>query len=353
MKRFLHIASAAILMVAAASTAKAQSQEPVGNEDAPMTSPINVTDQLPDYMVPVGEAVKNPSLYGIHPSESAPEVTPPGSPMAFSPEELIFREAVRQALGGTSPSMVRRWKEMMDENDRALARPVGDPPKPVSRSLQLSLKPGEKPPVVRLYNGNATTLTFSDITGQPWPVLSVTVGNPDAYDASVVGKGKGESVEDGGLNSNMVIVSPRKTHSYANNIVVTLVGHPVPITLSVETATTEVDYRLDISLQSRGPNAEFDVIQSSSLPPTNDSVMLAFLDGVPPQGARKVETSDRDVEAWQFDSMLYLRSNMEVLSPLYLDRAGNVSGTRVYELMYAPVVLFSRDGIMTSVTIEP
>src|SRR5690606_8094639 len=139
--------------------------------------------------------------------------------------------------------------------------------------------------------GNATTLTFSDLTGAPWPVMSVTVGNPTAYQANEAGE-KG--------STNMVVVSPLTNHAQANNLVVTLLGHPVPIIFTLETGKAEVDYRLDISIQHRGPNAAYDIVASTSLPPTNDAAVQGFLDGVAPKGARKVATSSRDVEAWRF-----------------------------------------------------
>ena len=237
---------------------------------------------------------------------------------------------------------IQDFKGRADQTQRAVAQPATTP-NPVSRSIVLSLKPGERPPTLRLFAGNATTLTFSDVTGSPWPVMSVTVGNPTAYQAQEAGeKGK----------TNMVVISPLAGHAVANNLVVTLLNSPVPIIFQLETGRDTVDYRLDVSLQVRGPNAAYDIINQTSMAPTNDSTVQAFLDGTPPRGSRKVKTSSRDVEAWRLNDLVYVRTPLELMSPAYVARARNVSGTNLYTLVDSPVLLVSQDGRMTQVTVE-
>jgi len=330
----------------------------------PPTAPAAPVAQAPGYAVPGGQqpvyaappqaqgypAAQYPAQYpqGQYPQGQYPQAqgypaaqypqgqypaqTMPGGQAAQppSPADLAFQQAL-QSLMPMTPEQVRQYKQIVDKTQSEIAAPVGAPPKPVSRSVTLSLKPGEQSPKLRLYPGNATTITFSDISGAPWPVMSVTVGNPTAYQA-------GEAGEKG--KTNIVVISPLTNHAQANNLVVTLKDNPVPLTFSLETGTSEVDYRVDVGLQTRGPNAAYDIVSTSSLPPTGDAT------------AKKVGTSSRIVEAWRYNDMVYVRTPLEVLSPAYVGRARNVSGVNVYTMIDSPVVLVSQDGRMASVTIE-
>jgi len=251
-----------------------------------------------------------------------------------------FQRALEQAVPIT-PDQITVYRTQVEEAQRATVAPLS-PGKPVSRSIRLSLKPGEVSPTLRTQPGTVSTLTFSDVTGQPWPVLSVVTGNPSAYVAQSAG-------EPG--QTNIIVVSAIQPH-VPSNLVVTLVGYPVPVTITLDQGYPEVDYRLDAQITTRGPNAQMDMVGVASLAPTDDSNMMAFLDGVPPEAARKFRTTSSDVEAWEYGDMLYIRTPGDLLSPAYIRKASNVSGVNVFVLNDAPVLLVSRDGMMTSVMIN-
>lgn len=259
----------------------------------------------------------------------------------LSPDDLMFQDVANQLLPMT-PEQIEVFRRMVEASHQAAVRPLVPDPVPISRSIDLSLKPGEVPPVIRMAGGNVATLTFSDATGRPWPVFSVTTGNPAAFTVGTAGV-QGES--------NIIVISPT-VEVATSNLVVTLVDHPVPIIVTVKAGEREIDYRVDMRINQRGPNASYDIVNAQSLPPTGDSVMLAFLDGVPPEGARRRETSRHDVEAWLYDDMLYVRTELDLLSPAYLAKSSNVSDLNVYTLMDAPVLILSKDGRMMNVSIR-
>jgi intracellular multiplication protein IcmK len=206
----------------------------------------------------------------------------------------------------------------------------------------LSLRAGEVAPTLHLAPGNATVLTFYDETGAAWPVMSVTVGNPTAYSAQEAGdKGK----------TNMVVISPISNFADAN-LVVTLVDYPVPVLFSLVTGDGTVDYRLDVGITSRGPNAQYDIAQGSDLEPTNDPTMQSFVDGLPPKGSVKIDTTNPDVEAWRLGDMDYIRTPLELLSPAFIGRQMHPSGIKVYSITDTPVLMFSQDGRMTMVELD-
>ena len=280
---------------------------------------------------------------GYYPQPQGQFSSSPGVAQPPSPEALAFGYALQHTLP-MPPNMIHEFKRDLGANRRAVEENIGGNPTAKSRAIDLTLKPGERAPSLRLYPGNATTVTFSDVTGAPWPVSSVTIGNPTAYAVTEAGE-KGQT--------NMVVVSPLSRNSSANNMVVTLVGYPVPIIFTLETGASEVDYRLDVSVKVRGPKAMIDIVTGTSLPATNDPSVRAFLDGTPPKEARKVVTSSpRDVEAWKMNGMVYIRTPFEILSPAYVGKAHNVSGSNLYTMADASVITVSQDGRMVLVDID-
>jgi intracellular multiplication protein IcmK len=293
----------------------------------------------PPLVVPAPQQSVAPAAPAAAPPQQ-PAVSPSGAARPPTPDEAAFNAAIRSIMPMTS-DQIRDFRRHIDQSQRAVTAPVGPPPKPVSRSVDLSLRPGEAVPTMRLAIGHVGTLTFSDISGKPWPVLSVTTGNAQAFVVQSAGK-QGES--------NIIVVNPLMAHG-ASNLVVTLVNSPVPVIFTLQSGQAEVDFRMDVRLQQRGPNSTYDIVSASMLPPTGDSHMIAFLDGVPPSGSRRVKTSHRDVEAWMFNDMLYVRTRFELLSPAYVAKSSNVSGFNVFSLSESPSIVISESGRMQSVQI--
>ena len=260
-----------------------------------------------------------------------------------SAEDEAFRALLR-SLAPMNEEQLRALRRILDRQALILAEPPsGIAPRPITRSVSLSLRPGEDIPRLRLFPGNATSITFSDVTGAPWPIQSVTIGNPQAFAASEAGE-RGQT--------NMLVVSPLTQRIVANNIVVALAGHPVPVVIGIEAGGEEVDFRVDMTVRARGPKAAPQIVQASAISPTNDRVVQAFLDGVPPREAVSLRTNNRDVEAWRFSGKMYVRAPFEMMSPAYEARARNVSGTNVFTLDETPVLLMSENGRIFQVMVR-
>lgn len=291
--------------------------------------------QPADLLLP--PATYGPESVRVTPVQDSPAI---GTPIPdVDPSDEAFQEALK-GIAPLTPEQIEEARRRLDAVERAQGKPL-TPVVPVTRSVAVSLKSGERPPTIKVSPGWISTITFSDVTGQPWPVLSVTNGNPDAYDI------KSSGPENA---SNIITISSRQAY-VGSNVAVTLVGAKVPLLLTLQPSTGEVDYRVDAQIDQRGPNASYDVIASDALPATGDSVMLSFLDGVPPENARKVRTDHRDVQAWRYEDMLYVRTSRSLLSPAYVAKQSNASGVNVYVLKEAPVLLVSDDGRLESVQV--
>ena len=249
------------------------------------------------------------------------------------------------ALSGMMPlsaEQTARTRKEADLRGKEAVRP-SVMPSPATRSISLTLRPGETVPTIRTFVNNATTLTFADRTGAPWPVLSVTMGNPTAFKVDQIGP-QG--------TSNIIVVSPLQQFSYANNMVVTLVNNPVPVIFSLETGGRIVDFKVDVGLRTRGPNAVSEPAGFASLGPTNDTTVQAFVDGVPPQGARRLSSSRSDVEAWRISDVMYVRTSLDLVSPPPTGSMNHVSGVKVYSMMFSPVLVLYQNGTTVRANIE-
>jgi intracellular multiplication protein IcmK len=294
---------------------------------------------LEDLAIPQPQQQQQPAF---QPAGAAPvQIGAPQAP-GRSAEDEAFESAVKQLVPLT-PDQITEFRKRQDAARRAQNLPIA-PVRPVTRTISLSLKPGETTPVIRVTAQRVTTLTFVDITGKPWPVLSVATGDPTSLEAKSAGPQN---------ETNIITLSPIR-YQGATNVAVTLTKYPVPIVMTVTTGQEEVDYRVDVRVGARGPNAIADMIGGGGLAPTNDTTMMSFLDGVPPRGAEKVSTGSRDVEAWMYDKMMYVRTTSDtgLLSPAFISKSSGNAGVNVYQMLEAPVLIVSREGRMSTVSVR-
>lgn len=258
--------------------------------------------------------------------------------------ETAEERAMAQALSEltTDRKTIRRIKDAQFEQDEEVNAPYGPAARPVTRSLAVTLRPGEQPPVLHLRYGSVTAITFADLTGQPWNVTGVD-GDTESYGLTKI---------DQKTKSNVITVFPKVHASRGRNLVVSLENGSMPVIFDLNTGgEPTVDYRVDVTVRQKGPNAKSDYVVDS-INPTDDSIMQQFINDTPPDKAKMLKTSNSAVEAWRYESMMYLRTPLEVLSPGPLRRSvGNISGVHVYAMVDAPTVILSQDGRTTTVSI--
>ncbi|EPX83503.1 DotH/IcmK family type IV secretion protein [Salipiger mucosus] len=303
--------------------------------DIPESSLSDLPEMTPEEAEAMSEIFKI-----IEKSNAVDEIQADDPLSGMSPQQRAFIEAM-QGVVPMTPDQIRLFKQRYDQTQRAERESVGEDPARTSRSVDLSLKPGEDIPVIRMQPGRVSTITFSDRNGNPWPVLSVTTGDSSAFAAQTAG-------EQG--DTNILVVNPQQDYA-SSNMVVTLVDNPVPVLLTLEARDEEtVDYRTDVRIDGKGPNSNYAITEERGLSPTGDKTMMSFLDGLPPRGAEKMQTSNPGVEAWMFQGKMYVRTHGEVLSPAYVAKSSNVSGVSVFVLQENPILLISQNGEMNSVS---
>lgn len=277
------------------------------------------------------------------PPADGPPVGPPTADQ-MNPRDGAFWAAMQSLMPTTLPQE-RSYRRAQAERDRAGTEPRLGAPQATTRSIRVNLRPGEAQPMLHLFGGNGSTVTFADANGVPWPVEDAAIGNPHDFAVQEFGeKGK----------TNTILVSPKVNYGSSANLQVKLANLAIPVSFTVDIGSGSVDYRLDVNVAGRSPNAHYAVPVSTvtALQPTDDRALQAFVDGTPPRGARAVKTSARDVEAWTFNDMLYVRSSLELMSPPYTARRDHVSGMHVFRISEMGALVFSRDGRLSQVTLD-
>ncbi|MAZ78044.1 MAG: type IV secretion protein IcmK [Legionellaceae bacterium] len=259
-----------------------------------------------------------------------------GQPSAQS--KAAFNAVASQSMPLT-PAQIIKLHKMLNATQAATAASPTTPPAPVTTTRMVSLQPGALPPVIRLSQGFVSSLVFVDNTGQPWPIESYDVGNSQAFNV--------QSPQKGGNTLMLQAMSP---YTYGN-MAIKLSGLSTPIMITLIPGQKEMDYRVDLHVEGTGPNAKASV-GSTGLPAPASNVLLSVLNGVTPKGAKVLNTSDANTEAWSMGDKMFLRTKLTVVSPGWISMMRSADGTIAYEMQKTSSVLVSEDGNLVNLKVE-
>lgn len=249
--------------------------------------------------------------------------------------ELAYQLMLEQAVP-LSPDQIIQLRKMLDMTEQAAATSPTTPPLPVSSSMMVSLEPGSLPPLIRLASGFVSSVVFVDSTGAPWPIASYSMGNPNEFNL------QWDDI------SNTLFIQSLQTYSHGN-LAVRLADLPTPVMISLVSGQKEVDYRADLQIKGRGPNATAPIVPSTV---RNDRTLIDLLDGLPPKDSVKLQLIPDLGSAWTKGNTLYIRTQQTMLSPAWTNTVASADGTRVYEMPKTPFVLMSHQGNSISVELK-
>lgn len=244
-----------------------------------------------------------------------------------------FNEAIEQNFPMT-PEMVRRYRQIFDENQRALLERA-EPDARVDAGF-ISLEPGETPPVLTVASGIASVIGFYDVTGQPWPITQYVVGSGENFQVIQLGE-----------TANNLAITPLTRVGFTN-LVVVLQDEPKPVVMRVGISENNAHYRHDIQIMSQGPNAVINTaVSENRVTEAGSELLLSFLANVDiPDAARSVQVQGVDARGWQIGDKVYLRSRHPLMFPSHTAALSGPDGIRVYEIPRSFTALFSVDGQM-------
>jgi len=236
-----------------------------------------------------------------------------------------------------TPAQIKALRQIFQATQRASAAPI-EVPTPTVSTQNVILSPGAAPPVIKMATGYVSSVVFVDETGQPWPIAGFSIGNPGAFNIQWDQKG------------NVLMIQTIGRYE-STNMAIRLTGLNIPVMLTIVSDQQHVDYRVDLRITGRGPNAKMPLI-GGTIPDQPNPLLMSFLEGIPPEGSQSLIVSGGDAQAWHKDNQLYLRTRLSVLSPGWLATMSSADGVRVYEMSSTPMILASQDGKMVTLKIE-
>lgn len=254
------------------------------------------------------------------------------NPIETDNEESAF-ETAKMLISPFTPEEIRQLRNFFDATRQEKSR--RPPVIPKVRSISVDLSAGSKIPVLKTVPHEMSTLVFIDSTGAEWTIAAPPrVSDPNAFDV--------EWLKD----TASVIVSA-KSYTETANLTVFLKGLSTPVIIKLghdENKKRTVDYRLDVRVHGRGPNA-LPQIEGDHKIAIYDETMQNILDGVSVSTAKKIKfTSNtpptRDIKIWKINDTLYVRTYLKIFSS-YKQTLSSADGMNVYSIPLTPYITLS------------
>ena len=271
---------------------------------------------------------------------------------AWPGHALPDEEAARQGRGALpfTRDQIEALGRLLRDTQEATARGAGEPPRGRVRRIRLeagnSAVPGSSPvPEIALRRGYVTALSFTDMTGAPWPIEEALVDRRFLPPGEAAGSGVGGAAEDAHGSSHLLYLAPAAAY-LAGNAVVKLSGLAEPVAVSLRGTGADADFRVEIRLGLPGPNADPGALAQPAGFHAGDAVLLGLLGGEVPAGAERlaVDGGDAGDMAWRRGGDLLLLTRAHLLSPGPLAAERGPGGRWAYRLPDTPLALVSAGG---------
>ncbi len=253
-----------------------------------------------------------------------------------------------------SPDEIKKFKRKFSNVERAI---YNEPePSLVSRSLPVSLLPGDKIQRLCLVPGFVSTLTIVDSTGEPWPIKQKSNPNEPAFKVT---RPKGGEL-------NLLNISAL-SNSRTANIAVTVQGEDTPIHILLTSRKKECKEKnkvnknirlMDVSrtllVQKAGPRAK-PIRVGKSIGAATDDVIYSVLNQTPPDDAISLGFNDHKQSifliGWEIQNNYYILSSEDLTWPAFsqVSMQGELTAYRI-----APVdmLMISVDGKPISIGVN-
>ena len=243
----------------------------------------------------------------------------------------------RSALPFTQ-GQIETLGRLLRQTQRASARGAGEPPQGRIRRIRLDGPGDGQIPLIALRRGYTTVLSFTGMTGAPWPIAEAVL------DSRFLPPGQ-EAAPEAANAGHLLYLAPQQAY-LDGNAVVTLAGLPEPLVVALRGTGGAADFRVDIRLAMPGPNADPALLAQPEGFHAGDPVLLGLLGGsVPPEAERlAVEGGGHEGRAWRQGGDLLLVTRAYLLSPGPWAAERGPGGRWAYRLPDTPQALVSARG---------
>ena len=243
----------------------------------------------------------------------------------------------RSALPFTQ-QQIETLGRLLRQTQRASARGAGAPPQGRIRRIRLDGPGDGQIPVIALRRGYTTVLSFTGMTGAPWPIAETVL------DSRFLPPGQ-EAAAEAASAGHLLYLAPRQAY-LDGNAVVTLAGLGEPLVVALRGTGGAADFRVDIRLAMPGPNADPALLAQPEGFHAGDPVLLDLLGGaVPPDAERlAIEGGGHEGRAWRQGGDLLLVTRAYLLSPGPWAAERGPGGRWAYRLPDTPQAVVSANG---------
>ena len=243
----------------------------------------------------------------------------------------------RSALPFTQ-EQIETLGRLLRQTQRASARGGGAPPQGRIRRIRLDGPGDGQIPVIALRRGYTTVLSFTGMTGAPWPIAEAVL------DSRFLPPGQ-EAAAEAASAGHLLYLAPQQAY-LDGNAVVTLAGLAEPLVVALRGTGGAADFRVDVRLAMPGPNADPALLAQPEGFHAGDPVLLGLLGGaVPPDAERlAIEGGGQDGRAWRQGGDLLLVTRAYLLSPGPWAAERGPGGRWAYRLPDTPQALVSANG---------
>ena len=225
---------------------------------------------------------------------------------------------------------------LLQQTRQATANAAG--PQPEGRSRRLLIEPdmGMDIPELNLVRGYTTAVSFSDVTGMPWPIDAVLTDQQFL---------PGNDTRDDQASRHLLYLAPSRS-GLSGNAIVKLEGLADPLALTLVEGTQVADFHVDIRIERQGPNADPAMLADLAYPVAGDPELLDLLSGVTPADGQRliVDGGLHHDRAWRVGDDLLLVTHAILLSPGPWAVENSSSGRHAYRLPFVPHALVAVDG---------
>ena len=255
------------------------------------------------------------------------------------PDENAARQG-RSALPFTQ-RQIETLGRLLRQTQRATARGAGAPPQGRIRRIRLDAPGDGEIPVIALRHGYTTVLSFTGLTGAPWPIAEAVLDRrflpPDPEKAP-------EALEaSDAANGHLLYLAPRQAF-LDGNAVVTLNGLAELLVIALRDGGGAADFRVDIRLAIPGPNADASARMGPEGFHAGDPVLLGLLGGVVPPDAERLSVDGAEGRVWRRGGDLLLIMRAYLLSPGPWAAERGPGGRWAYRLPDTPRAVVSANG---------
>lgn len=279
----------------------------------------------------------NPNAVG----GNLPNSLPSGLPQDAGSGSIVNKGVNRNSIDpieatinilNTPDKKIRDINKDIYSKGKVIAETPVTAPKISNDVIVARLEPGSISPVIRLGKNRTTTLTMTDMTGQPWPIINYDGLSDEDFTV--------KRLDNPSPDGYVLSITPKGAF-VSGNLVLVLKGLATPISIDFISNQKTIDGSKQVRVMGRGPNTQ---LTSISLPDSLDTTLLSILQGVAPEGFSMLKTSTAAVQAWKSrDGAMYVRTRYKVMSPAFEHVTSSPDGTYAYKMVPVSVVLYKAD----------